>query len=95
MYQTGEEQSLNELRKIRHDKLKRLKESGKDPFVIERVDISHYSNNIKKQFEELEDQPVTIAGRIMTRREHGKATFINLQDKEGQVQGLYQKGPGW
>ncbi|RQD72077.1 MAG: lysine--tRNA ligase [Tindallia sp. MSAO_Bac2] len=91
MNHSGEEQNLNELRKIRHDKLKKLKESGKDPFVIERVEVSHYSHDVKENFEQLEDDSVLIAGRIMTRREHGKATFINLQDKEGQVQVYVRK----
>lgn len=86
MNNTGEEQNINELRKIRHEKLKNLKENGKNPFVVERVEVSHYSHEVKDNFEELENETVIIAGRIMTRREHGKATFINLQDKEGQVQ---------
>ncbi|SDY57617.1 lysine--tRNA ligase [Tindallia californiensis] len=81
-----EGQSLNELRKIRHAKLKKLKEAGKDPFEIEKVEVSHYSQYIKDHYDELENEKVTMAGRIITRREHGKATFINLQDKEGQLQ---------
>ncbi len=86
MSNTGEEQSLNELRRIRHDKLRKLKEEGKDPFVIERVEISHYSDDVKDKFKDLENESVLMAGRIITRREHGKATFINLQDKAGQIQ---------
>ncbi|MDW7670883.1 MAG: lysine--tRNA ligase [Bacillota bacterium] len=82
----GEEKNLNELLKIRHQKLESLKKAGKNPYLIERVAVSHYSQQVKEQFEELESTRMTLAGRIMTRREHGKATFINLQDKEGQLQ---------
>ncbi|WP_026477006.1 lysine--tRNA ligase [Alkaliphilus transvaalensis] len=80
------EQSLNELLQIRRDKLKNLQEMGKDPFKIEKVVVTHYSQGIKDRFEELEGQPVVIAGRIMTKRGHGKASFINMQDKDGQIQ---------
>jgi lysyl-tRNA synthetase, class II len=86
MSMQGEEKNLNELLKIRHEKLESLKKAGKNPYLIERVAVSHYSQQVKEQFEELESTRMTLAGRIMTRREHGKATFINLQDKEGQLQ---------
>lgn len=82
----NEEQSLNELLKIRIDKLKHLQEIGKDPFKIEKVHVTHYSEQIKEEFEQLEGQNVTIAGRIMTKRGHGKASFVNIQDKDGQIQ---------
>lgn len=81
-----EEQDLNELLKIRRDKLKHLQSIGKDPFKIEKVHITHYSEQIKNDFEQLEGKDVNIAGRIMTKRGHGKASFINIQDKDGQVQ---------
>ncbi len=83
---TSGEQNLNELLQIRRDKLKSLQDMGKDPFKIEKVNVTHYSEQIKEQFELLEGQQVTIAGRIMTKRGHGKASFINVQDKDGQVQ---------
>ncbi|HZK38316.1 MAG TPA: lysine--tRNA ligase [Clostridia bacterium] len=83
---TNEEQGLNELLKIRIDKLKHLKSIGKDPFEIEKVHVTCYSEQIRKKFEQLEGKEVTIAGRLMTKRGHGKASFINVQDKEGQIQ---------
>ena len=67
----NEEQNLNELLKIRRDKLKHLQEIGKDPFKIEKVYVTHYSQQIIEEFEQLEGQNVTIAGRIMTKRGHG------------------------
>lgn len=82
----NEEQNLNELLKIRRDKLNHLQEIGKDPFKIEKVNVTHYSKDIKEDFENLEGKDVTIAGRLMTKRGHGKATFINIQDKDGQMQ---------
>lgn len=82
----SEELNLNELLKIRREKLKHLQEIGKNPFVIEKVHVTHYSEGIKTDFEGLEGKSVVIAGRIMTKRGHGKATFINLQDKDGQLQ---------
>lgn len=82
----AEEQNLNELLKIRREKLKKLQEMGKDPFKVEKVNVTHYSKQIKENFETLEGQKATIAGRIMTKRGHGKASFINVQDKDGQIQ---------
>lgn len=82
----NEEQDLNELLKIRVDKLKHLKSIGKDPFEIEKVHVTHHSEEIKEGFEQLEGREVTIAGRLMAKRGHGKAGFINIQDKEGLIQ---------
>ncbi len=82
----NEEQDLNELLKIRVDKLKHLKSIGKDPFEIEKVHVTHHSEEIKEGFEQLEGKEVTIAGRLMAKRGHGKAGFINIQDKEGLIQ---------
>jgi lysyl-tRNA synthetase class 2 len=72
--------------KIRREKLEYLQSIGKDPFKIEKVNVTHYSECIKHNFEELEGSEVTIAGRIMAKRGHGKASFINIQDKDGQIQ---------
>ncbi|HZX21737.1 MAG TPA: amino acid--tRNA ligase-related protein, partial [Clostridia bacterium] len=83
---TNEEQGLNELLKIRIDKLKHLKSIGKDPFQIEKVYVTHYSRQIKEGFEQLEGSEVTIAGRIMAKRGHGKTSFVNIQDSHGQIQ---------
>jgi len=82
----NEEQNLNELLKIRRDKLKHLQSIDKDPFKIEKVHVTHYSEQIKAEFEQLEGKNITIAGRLMTKRGHGKASFINIQDKDGQIQ---------
>lgn len=86
-----EEQNLNELLQIRRDKLKHLQSIGKDPFKIEKVYVTHYSEGIKENFDELDGKEVTIAGRIMTKRGHGKASFINIQDKDGQIQGYVRQ----
>ncbi|MBN4050959.1 lysine--tRNA ligase [bacterium AH-315-L21] len=82
----NEEQSISEMLKIRREKLEYLQSIGKDPFKIEKVNVTHYSECIKHNFEELEGSEVTIAGRIMAKRGHGKASFINIQDKDGQIQ---------
>lgn len=78
--------NLNEMRMIRRDKLAKLQEKGKDPFKVEKFDYSHYSEDIIENFEELEDQEVSVAGRIMSRRGHGKVNFMDLQDSKGTVQ---------
>jgi len=83
--QTGE-QSLNEMLQIRREKLAKLIEKGKNPFLIEKYDYSHHSSNIKDNFEELEGTEVSVAGRIMSRRGHGKVSFIDIQDSEGRIQ---------
>lgn len=78
--------SLNEMLQIRRDKLKKLQDSGKDPFKIEKFIKSHQSQNIKDDFEKLEGEEVSLAGRIMSMREHGKASFIDIQDELGRIQ---------
>lgn len=82
----GEEKALNELLQIRREKLEALKKLGKNPYLVEKVQVTHYTQQLKDQYEQLEGVEMTMAGRVMTRREHGKATFINLQDKDGQIQ---------
>ncbi len=76
----------NELVQIRIDKLNKLKLAGKDPFINERFDFTHYSKDILEKFESLEGETVAVAGRIMLNREHGKASFITIQDSEGRIQ---------
>ena len=73
-------QDLNQLLQVRRDKLKELQDAGKDPFVITKFDVSHHSQDIKDNFETLEGQTVTIAGRVMSKRVMGKASFCNVQD---------------
>lgn len=82
----GGERTLNELLQIRREKLESLKKAGKNPYLVEKVHVTHYSQQVKDQFDRLEGVEMTMAGRIMTRREHGKASFIHLQDKDGQLQ---------
>lgn len=80
------EQSLNEILKIRREKLTELKEAGKDPFEITKYDQTHHSQEIKDHFEELEGKEVSIAGRMMFKRVMGKASFCNIQDLQGNIQ---------
>lgn len=83
--ETGQ-QSLNEMLLIRREKLKKLIEKGKNPFIIEKFDYSHHSEYIKANFEELEGQEVAVSGRIMSRRGHGKVSFMDIQDAQGRIQ---------
>jgi len=78
--------SENEQKQIRIDKLKALQAQGKDPFEITLAQQTHHSDEIKVQFEQLEEKDVTIAGRIMTWRDMGKANFIDVQDRNGRIQ---------
>ena len=79
-------QDINQLLKIRRDKLKELQENGKDPFTITKYDVTHHRQEIKDQFDELERQEVSIAGRLMSKRVMGKASFCNVQDLQGNIQ---------
>ncbi|GAA4653690.1 lysine--tRNA ligase [Anaerocolumna aminovalerica] len=88
MQQDG--QDLNELLKVRREKLADLKDNGKDPFQIMKYDVTHHSAEIAEQFETLEGKEVSIAGRLMSKRVMGKASFCNIQDKKGKVQ-IYVK----
>ena len=79
-------QDISQLKKIRRDKLQALQESGKDPFRITKYDQTHHSLEIKAQFEALEGQEVSVAGRQMFKRVMGKASFCNLRDLQGDIQ---------
>ena len=81
-----EEKELNSILQIRRDKLTALKESGNDPFQKVKYDFDTYSVDIKENFEEYEDKDVKIAGRIMSRRDMGKANFIDVMDGKGRIQ---------
>lgn len=83
---SGTELNLNEMLMIRREKLAQLMENGKNPFLVEKFDYTHHSTTIKDEFDKLEEQTVAIAGRIMSRRGHGKVSFIDLQDSEGRIQ---------
>ncbi|MCQ2436381.1 MAG: lysine--tRNA ligase [Clostridia bacterium] len=80
------EEKLNEVRQIRRDKLAALVEAGKDPFKITKYDRTHHSADIKDNFDELEGKTVSIAGRMMSKRVMGKASFCHVQDLKGSVQ---------
>ena len=79
-------QNINELLQIRRDKLKELQEAGKDPFVITKYDVTHHSGDIRNNYDALEGQEVSIAGRLMSKRIMGKASFCNVQDLQGSIQ---------
>ena len=80
------EEKLNEVLKIRREKLEALVEAGKDPFAITKYDRTHHSSDIKENFEELEGKEVSVAGRLMSKRIMGKASFCNVQDLKGNIQ---------
>ena len=81
-----QEQDINQLLKVRREKLAALQEAGKDPFQTTKYDVTHHSTDIKDNFETLEGQKVSIAGRIMSKRVMGKASFCNIQDLPGNIQ---------
>ena len=86
----GEQENLSQLLQIRRDKLKQLQESGNDPFQITKYQVDNDSANIKANFDALEGQAVSIAGRLMSKRGMGKVSFCDLQDKSGRIQ-LYAR----
>ena len=79
-------QDVNELRRVRVDKLTALQQAGSDPFVITKYDQTHHSEEIKESFDELEGKTVRVAGRMMSKRIMGKASFCNIQDLKGNIQ---------
>ena len=81
-----QEQDLNQLLKVRREKLSELQAAGKDPFKIVKYDVSCHSKDIKEDFDRLEGQTVSVAGRMMSKRVMGKASFCHLQDLEGNIQ---------
>ncbi len=81
-----EEQDINELMRVRREKLKELQDAGKDPFHITKYDVKNTSKQIKENYEQFEGKDVVIAGRIMAKRIMGKASFCHIQDGEGKIQ---------
>lgn len=81
-----QEQDINQLLKVRREKLANLQADGKNPFEVMKYDVTHHSEEIKNKFDALEGQTVTIAGRIMSKRIMGKASFCNVQDLKGSIQ---------
>ena len=82
----GQEQDINALRKVRRDKLADLQAAGKDPFVITKYDVDVHSTQVKENYADYEGKVVKIAGRMMSKRVMGKASFCNVQDKMGNIQ---------
>ena len=82
----AQEQDLNQLLKVRREKLTELQENGKDPFQITKYDVTHHSMEVKDAFEELEGKSGSLAGRMMSKRVMGKASFCSIQDVQGSIQ---------
>ena len=82
-------ENLGELLKIRRDKLSALQEAGQDPFQITKFEKKNNTQEIRENFDAMEEQPVKIVGRLMSKRVMGKVTFCDLQDREGRVCLLY------
>lgn len=81
-----QQQDINQLLKVRREKLADLQANGKDPFQIMKYDVTQHSQDVKDNFDELEGKNVTLAGRIMSKRVMGKASFCNIQDLKGNIQ---------
>ncbi len=84
--QNNHQQDVNQLIRVRYDKLHELQENGKDPFVITKYDVTDHSADIRDDFEAMEGREVSVAGRMMFKRVMGKASFCNIQDLKGQIQ---------
>lgn len=80
------QQDVNLLRRVRREKLAELQANGKDPFALTKFDVTHHSGEIKEKYEALEGKTVTVAGRLMSKRVMGKASFCHVQDLEGTIQ---------
>lgn len=86
MAQQNVQQDINQLLKVRREKLADLQERGRDPFKITKFDVSHHSMEIKEKYANLEGKTVSVAGRMMFKRVMGKASFCNIQDLQGNIQ---------
>lgn len=84
-------ENLSEVLQVRRDKLKDLQEMGRDPFKISKYDVSHHSNEVIENYDSLEGQRVSLAGRIMSKRVMGKASFMHLQDQNGRIQAYVKR----
>ncbi len=87
----SEEQNLNEILRIRREKLNKLREMGKDPYKVEKYERTAYSVEIIEKFDQYEGKEVSIAGRIMAKRGMGKASFIDILDRDGRIQSYVRK----
>ena len=88
--QNQQEKDLAEILQVRRDKLRALQAEGRDPFTITKFDVTHHAQEIKDDFDELEGKPVSVAGRLMSKRGMGKVSFCDLQDRSGRIQ-LYAR----
>lgn len=87
----SQEKDLNEMLLLKRNKLKELRERGEDPFLIESYTVDSYSKDIKDNFSDFEEKDVVVAGRIMSKRRHGKIAFLDLQDSRGTIQIFLRK----
>ena len=84
--QAAEGKALNEILRLRREKLANLQEMDMDPFKIVKCDVTNHSVEIKENFEEFEGKTVSVAGRVMSKRVMGKASFCDVQDRDGRIQ---------
>ena len=89
--QSAPQQDISQLEKVRREKLAQMQEAGKDPFQIVKYDVTHHSDEIRANFDALENKDVCIAGRLMSKRIMGKASFCNIQDRNGLMQSYVSK----
>ena len=89
--QGSDEKKLNEMLILKRRRLEELREAGKDPFKVTKYEVSNFSTDIKDKFEEFENKNVSIAGRIMSKRRHGKIAFLDIQDSKGTIQVFARK----
>ena len=89
--QGSDEKKLNEMLILKRRRLEELRETGKDPFKVTKYEVSNFSTDIKDKFEEFENKNVSIAGRIMSKRRHGKIAFLDIQDSKGTIQVFARK----
>ena len=82
---------LNELLKIKREKLAAFQEAGKDPFKIVKYDVTNHSKEIKDNFDEFEGKEVSVAGRLISKRVMGKASFCDVLDRDGKIQSYVSK----
>ena len=87
----AEERDINELIQIKIDKLEELKKNDKDPFQVMKYDLTHHSQDIFDNYDELEGSEVKVAGRIMAKRVMGKASFCTIQDLKGRIQSYVRR----
>ena len=86
MQNNAPQQDVSEQHRIRLGKLQAMQEAGTDPFVLTKYDVTHHSAEVKENFETLEGKTVRVAGRMMSKRVMGKASFCNIQDLQGNIQ---------